>query len=166
MADEGNVALHEINGLVVVLRLQGACSSCPSSTMTLKMGIETRRRDKISKVQEQILGTKTGLELNEENVEKVLIVKANGPSKWTSFPPASPPDSTSVLAAVAPFSPIVATTLLVVPFFFSLELVIFLIKKHSRIQHNTSENREEALGGYENYAFSGQFAVAWFRSLW
>ncbi|KAM0939288.1 putative NIF system FeS cluster assembly, NifU, Fe-S cluster assembly domain superfamily [Dioscorea sansibarensis] len=74
MADGGNVALHEIDGLVVVLKLQGACGSCPSSTMTLKMGIETRLRDKIPEILavEQIIDTETGLELNEDNVEKVL----------------------------------------------------------------------------------------------
>ncbi|GAV76009.1 NifU domain-containing protein [Cephalotus follicularis] len=74
MADGGNVALHEIDGLVVVLKLQGACGSCPSSTMTLKMGIETRLRDKIPEIMdvEQIMDTETGLELNDENVEKVL----------------------------------------------------------------------------------------------
>ncbi|KAJ4830502.1 NifU-like protein 3, chloroplastic, partial [Turnera subulata] len=74
MADGGNVALHEIDGLTVVLKLQGACGSCPSSTMTLKMGIETRLRDKIPEIMdvEQIVDTETGLELNEENVEKVL----------------------------------------------------------------------------------------------
>ncbi|GMI81095.1 NFU domain protein 3 [Hibiscus trionum] len=74
MADGGNVALHEIDGLVVVLKLQGACGSCPSSTMTLKMGIETRLRDKIPEIMEveQIMDTETGLELNEENIEKVL----------------------------------------------------------------------------------------------
>uniref|UniRef100_J3MH53 NIF system FeS cluster assembly NifU C-terminal domain-containing protein n=1 Tax=Oryza brachyantha TaxID=4533 RepID=J3MH53_ORYBR len=74
MADGGNVALHEIDGLVVVLKLQGACGSCPSSTMTLKMGIETRLRDKIPEILavEQIVDTETGLELNQENVEKVL----------------------------------------------------------------------------------------------
>lgn len=82
MADGGNVALHEIDGLVVVLKLQGACGSCPSSTMTLKMGIETRLRDKIPEIMEveQILDTETGLELNEENVEKVRTrkVKSTG----------------------------------------------------------------------------------------
>ncbi|OVA00922.1 NIF system FeS cluster assembly [Macleaya cordata] len=74
MADGGNVALHEIDGLVVVLKLQGACGSCPSSTMTLKFGIETRLKDKIPEIQEveQIMDTETGLELNEENVEKIL----------------------------------------------------------------------------------------------
>ncbi|XP_030461875.1 nifU-like protein 3, chloroplastic isoform X1 [Syzygium oleosum] len=74
MADGGNVALHEIDGLVVVLKLQGACGSCPSSTRTLKMGIETRLRDKIPEIMdvEQIMDTETGLELNEENIEKLL----------------------------------------------------------------------------------------------
>lgn len=40
IADGGNVALHEIDGNVVRLKLQGACGSCPSSVMTMKMGIE------------------------------------------------------------------------------------------------------------------------------
>lgn len=73
MADGGNVALHEIDGLLVVLKLQGACGSCPSSTMTLKNGIEARLRDKIPEILEveQILDTETGLELNERNIEKV-----------------------------------------------------------------------------------------------
>ena len=40
MADGGNVEIAEIDGPIVKVRLQGACGSCPSSTMTLKMGIE------------------------------------------------------------------------------------------------------------------------------
>ena len=42
--------------------------------MTLKMGIETRLRDKIPEILEveQIMDTETGLELTEENVENVL----------------------------------------------------------------------------------------------
>ena len=40
MADGGNVAVAEIDGGVVRLELQGACGSCPSSTVTMKMGIE------------------------------------------------------------------------------------------------------------------------------
>jgi Fe-S cluster biogenesis protein NfuA len=42
ISDGGNVELVEIDGPIVRLRLQGACGSCPSSTMTLKMGIERR----------------------------------------------------------------------------------------------------------------------------
>ena len=52
MADGGNVELVEIDGPIVKLRLQGACGSCPSSTMTLKMGIERRLRDKIPEIAE------------------------------------------------------------------------------------------------------------------
>jgi len=40
MADGGNVELVDIEDGVVKLRLIGSCSSCSSSTMTLKMGIE------------------------------------------------------------------------------------------------------------------------------
>ena len=52
MADGGNVRLVEIEGPIVKLELQGACGSCPSSTMTLKMGIERRLREKIPEVVE------------------------------------------------------------------------------------------------------------------
>ncbi|XP_019169181.1 PREDICTED: nifU-like protein 2, chloroplastic isoform X1 [Ipomoea nil] len=74
IADGGNVALHEINGNVVRLKLQGACGSCPSSVMTMKMGIERRLMEKIPEVSavESIPDEETGLELNAENIEKVL----------------------------------------------------------------------------------------------
>lgn len=52
MADGGNVELVEIDGPIVRLRLQGACGSCPSSTMTLKMGIERRLREMIPEIAE------------------------------------------------------------------------------------------------------------------
>ena len=52
MADGGNVELVEIDGPVVRLRLQGACGSCPSSTMTLRMGIERRLREFIPEIAE------------------------------------------------------------------------------------------------------------------
>jgi Fe-S cluster biogenesis protein NfuA len=45
LADGGNVELVEIDGPIVKLRLQGACGSCPSSAMTLRMGIERRLRE-------------------------------------------------------------------------------------------------------------------------
>nr|GMD11320.1 nifU-like protein 2, chloroplastic [Ipomoea batatas] len=74
IADGGNVALHEINGNVVRLKLQGACGSCPSSVATMKMGIERRLMEKIPEVSsvESIPDEETGLELNAENIEKVL----------------------------------------------------------------------------------------------
>ncbi|AFZ52006.1 NifU family protein [Dactylococcopsis salina] len=52
MADGGNVDLVEIEGPIVKLKLQGACGSCPSSAMTLKMGIERRLREFIPEIAE------------------------------------------------------------------------------------------------------------------
>lgn len=74
IADGGNVALQEIDGNVVKLKLQGACGSCPSSVVTMKMGIERRLMEKIPEVVavEAIPDEETGLEMNEENIEKVL----------------------------------------------------------------------------------------------
>jgi len=54
MADGGNVELVEIDGPVVNLRLQGACGSCPSSSMTLKMGIERKLREEIPEISEVV----------------------------------------------------------------------------------------------------------------
>lgn len=52
IADGGNVELVELEGPIVRLRLQGACGSCPSSTMTLKMGIERKLRESIPEIAE------------------------------------------------------------------------------------------------------------------
>ena len=52
MADGGNVELADIEGPIVKLRLQGACGSCPSSAMTLKMGIGRRLREMIPQTAE------------------------------------------------------------------------------------------------------------------
>lgn len=52
MSDGGNVELVELDGPIVRLRLQGACGSCPSSTMTLKMGIERKLRESIPEIAE------------------------------------------------------------------------------------------------------------------
>ncbi|NEQ96652.1 MAG: NifU family protein [Cyanothece sp. SIO2G6] len=52
MADGGNVELVELEGPIVRLRLQGACGSCPSSAMTLKMGIERKLRETIPEIAE------------------------------------------------------------------------------------------------------------------
>lgn len=52
IADGGNVELVELDGPIVKLRLQGACGSCPSSAMTLKMGIERRLREYIPEIAE------------------------------------------------------------------------------------------------------------------
>ena len=38
----------------VKVRLQGACSGCPSATMTLKMGVERHLREKVPGVTEVV----------------------------------------------------------------------------------------------------------------
>lgn len=43
----GNVELVEIDGPTVVLKLKGACGSCPSSMTTMTMGIKRRLQEKI-----------------------------------------------------------------------------------------------------------------------
>jgi Fe-S cluster biogenesis protein NfuA len=52
MSDGGNVELVEIEGPIVRLRLQGACGSCPSSAMTLRMGIERKLKEEIPDIAE------------------------------------------------------------------------------------------------------------------
>ena len=54
MADGGNVEVVELDGPIVKVCLQGACGSCPSSTMTLKMGIERKMRESIPEVSEVV----------------------------------------------------------------------------------------------------------------
>ena len=54
MADGGNVEVVELDGPIVKVRLQGACGSCPSSTMTLKMGIERKMRESIPEVSDVV----------------------------------------------------------------------------------------------------------------
>ena len=50
-ADGGNVELVDINDEgVVYVKLLGACSGCPSSQITLKMGIEKTLKERIPEV--------------------------------------------------------------------------------------------------------------------
>ena len=49
-ADGGDVELVGIVDGVVQLRLQGACTGCPSSTMTLQMGIERALKNEIPSI--------------------------------------------------------------------------------------------------------------------
>ena len=52
--DGGNIAFREFNDGIVKVELQGACSGCPSSTITLKNGIEALLKKMISEVEEVI----------------------------------------------------------------------------------------------------------------
>ncbi len=50
-ADGGNVELVDINDEgVVYVKLVGACSGCPSSQITLKMGIEKTLKERVPEV--------------------------------------------------------------------------------------------------------------------
>ena len=49
-ADGGDVELVAVIDGVVQLRLQGACTGCPSSAMTLQMGIERTLKSEIPDV--------------------------------------------------------------------------------------------------------------------
>jgi Fe-S cluster biogenesis protein NfuA len=54
-ADGGNVELVDVTSEgVVMVRLQGACGTCPSSTYTLKMGIEEQLKHHIPGIKEVI----------------------------------------------------------------------------------------------------------------
>jgi Fe-S cluster biogenesis protein NfuA len=54
-ADGGDIELVDVvdNG-VVQIRFHGACHGCPSSTMTLQMGIERNLREKVPEVTQVI----------------------------------------------------------------------------------------------------------------
>ncbi|MBI2712698.1 MAG: NifU family protein [Bdellovibrio sp.] len=52
--DGGDITFEKFEDGIVYLFLQGACSGCPSSTATLKMGIETRLREAIPEVTEVV----------------------------------------------------------------------------------------------------------------
>lgn len=54
----------EIDGPVVRLELEGACGSCPSSTMTMKMGLERRLVQRIPEISEVVQSIPNGPELN------------------------------------------------------------------------------------------------------
>jgi Fe-S cluster biogenesis protein NfuA len=53
-ADGGDVELVDVTDGVVKVRLKGACSGCPMSTMTLKMGIEKILKQQIPEVKEVV----------------------------------------------------------------------------------------------------------------
>lgn len=51
-SDGGDVELVEVEDGIVRVRLLGACGSCPSSTITLKAGIERALMEEVPEVRE------------------------------------------------------------------------------------------------------------------
>ena len=52
--DGGDITFYGYDNGVVTLHLQGSCSSCPSSVLTLKMGVENRLKSLIPEVREVV----------------------------------------------------------------------------------------------------------------
>ncbi|OXM13079.1 NifU family protein [Paenibacillus herberti] len=52
--DGGDVELVDVEDGIIKLRLVGACGSCPSSTITLKAGIERALLEEVEGVQEVV----------------------------------------------------------------------------------------------------------------
>ena len=52
--DGGDIVFHKFEDGVVYLFMQGACAGCPSSTMTLKQGIETRLKNAVPSIREVV----------------------------------------------------------------------------------------------------------------
>jgi len=52
--DGGDIVFGRYDDGVVYLQLQGACSSCPSSIATLKMGVEARLKEIIPEIKEVV----------------------------------------------------------------------------------------------------------------
>ena len=52
--DGGNISFKSYDDGVVTVMLQGACSGCPSSTVTLKSGIEGLLKRMIPEVKEVV----------------------------------------------------------------------------------------------------------------
>jgi Fe-S cluster biogenesis protein NfuA len=48
--DGGDITFYGFDKGIVYLQMQGACAGCPSSTMTLKMGIENLLRHYIPEI--------------------------------------------------------------------------------------------------------------------
>tara|TARA_B110001452_G_scaffold65127_1_gene51921 strand:- start:61 stop:447 length:387 start_codon:yes stop_codon:yes gene_type:complete len=66
------VALREIDGATVVLELQGACGTCPSSSMTMKMGLERGLLEQIPEIIAVEQVSASGEALTEDSVLEVL----------------------------------------------------------------------------------------------
>ncbi|MCO5586689.1 hypothetical protein L7F22_040631 [Adiantum nelumboides] len=55
ISDGGNVEVVSVDDGIVSLRLQGACGTCPSSTVTMKMGIERVLKEKFADALKEVV---------------------------------------------------------------------------------------------------------------
>jgi Fe-S cluster biogenesis protein NfuA len=54
MMDGGNIELVDVKDDEVFVHLVGACGMCPSSTMTLKMGVEKAIKEAIPSIKQVV----------------------------------------------------------------------------------------------------------------
>lgn len=52
--DGGDISFHKYENNKVYVYMRGACSGCPSATITLKQGIETRLKEALPEIEEVI----------------------------------------------------------------------------------------------------------------
>lgn len=71
-SDGGDCKIVEIDGPIVRLELQGSCSSCSSSAVTLKMGIEKTLLERIPEIAEVTAVMPDQEPLTQEAIEEVL----------------------------------------------------------------------------------------------
>merc|ERR1712151_1479269 len=71
-SDGGDCKVVRIEDHVVTVALQGACASCPSSEITLKMGIERTLREHIPEIKEVIAIQPNSEPPSRDGVEEVL----------------------------------------------------------------------------------------------
>ncbi|PON42054.1 FeS cluster assembly containing protein [Trema orientale] len=72
IADGGNVDVVSVEDGVVSLKLQGACGSCPSSTTTMKMGIERVLKEKFGDAVKDIC------QVSDEETRETTVEAVNG----------------------------------------------------------------------------------------
>jgi Fe-S cluster biogenesis protein NfuA len=71
IADGGNVDVVSVQDGVISLKLQGACGTCPSSTTTMKMGIEKVLKEKFGDAVKDICQVQDDNTTTETTVEAV-----------------------------------------------------------------------------------------------
>jgi Fe-S cluster biogenesis protein NfuA len=69
VADGGNVELVKIEGKIIVVRLNGACGTCASSSATMKGGIEKLLKQKFGDAVEEVVNVSG--ELEEMTIETI-----------------------------------------------------------------------------------------------
>ncbi len=72
IACRGDVQVASITDNIVYLELLGACGSCSSSTMTMKLGLEKHLKNRFRQIKEVRQGSASAPLLTLEEVEKVL----------------------------------------------------------------------------------------------